>query len=617
MEGKSRVIFTGISGVALILSLTGCLRKVLPFDIAWVAIIFCGIPIVYGAVEAMITEHDIKADVLVSMALLGALYIEQWFAAGEVAFIMQIGSILEDMTATRAEDGIRKLIKLTPHRAHVQRGKEQIDLPVEEVMVGEQIVVLAGETIPLDGVVLSGSTSVDQSVMTGESIPVDKTVGDFVISGTINQFAAFVMEVTKEEADSSLQKMIQLAKEAGEKKAPVVSTADRWATWMVLLVFVLAVLTQIVTHEFVRTVTVMVVFCPCAFILATPTAVMAGIGNATKYGVLIKSGDALERFAKIKHMAFDKTGTLTYGKPKVIDVESFGTNYTKEQILQMTAAAEQWSEHPLGKAICAAADEKNSDREMEYTVRQFEVLQGQGIRCEIDGRKIVIGNLKFLAEQKIMLNDEQKGVYEEYLKTGAMVSGVGIEGSLEGIIVLSDTLRDTAKKMIIQLKEEGVEPILLTGDHEEAAKCIGQQVGIERILANLLPEDKMKVILSYRNKDEDICMIGDGINDALALNTAYAGIAMGGIGSDIAVSSSDAVLVRDDIDKIPYILYIAKCSMKKIKFNIIFSMSLNMIAVLLAMTGLLNPVFGALVHNCGSVFVVLNSALLLRTKPLS
>ncbi|WP_334196507.1 cation-translocating P-type ATPase [Muricomes intestini] len=578
---KRRILMTVLSGISLVFSLGGWLKAVLPFDMAWIAVIFCGIPIVFGAVKALITEHDIKADVLVSMALLGSLYIGEWFAAGEVAFIMQIGSILEDATAAKAKAGIAKLIKLTPKTARVKRGDIEKIISAEDVEIGDVAVVFAGETVPVDGFIVSGNTSIDQSVMTGESIPVDKSIGDEVTSGTVNQFGTFEMKVTREEKDSSLQRMIQLAKEADANKAPIVSLADRWATWMVIVSFLTSVVTWLVTGELIRAVTVLVVFCPCAFILATPTAIMAGIGNATKYGILVRSGDALERLSKIKYIAFDKTGTLTNGTPKVVAVKSLAEYCSDEDILRIAALVEKHSEHPLGKAICAAYSLK---REPAGDVSDFAVIAGQ------------------LEAEK------------EYLKIGATVIYISMEQEIIGLIALADTVRRDAAATIEKLKSEGIEPILLTGDNEDAAKHIAAEVGINNVKPNLLPENKMEIVKGYMHEKKNICMIGDGINDALALSTAYAGIAMGGIGSDIAVESSDAVLVNDDIKRIPHLFYIADSTMKKVNFNIIFSMSLNFVAVALAVTGILNPVWGALVHNCGSVFVVMNSALLLTIK---
>ena len=446
--------------------------------------------------------------------------------------------------------------------------------------------------------------------MTGESIPVDKKAGDTVISGTLNQFGTFEMLAQKEPGNSALQRMIQLAKEADKKKAPIISLTDKWATWMVIASFTTAVITGILTQEPIRAVTVLVVFCPCAFILATPTAIMAGIANAMKYGLLIKSGEALERCAKINGVAFDKTGTLTNGAPKVIGVVPFQSKYSETEILELAGAAESFSEHPIGKAICAA-----SGRNQAYKIKNFAITAGNGISCFINNQSFLIGKAGFLEQNDINLPYNQDALISSYQEQGASVIYASLNGNAIGIIALADTLRSTAKKTIASLKKINVESILLTGDHIDVARHIASLIGVNRIHANLLPENKMSILQNYAGKNKKLCMIGDGINDALALRTAYAGIAMGGIGSDIAVESSDVVLVNDNIDRIPYLFFIAKRTMKKINFNIIFSMLLNCLAVTLAILGILNPVTGALVHNCGSVFVVINSAFLLREHP--
>ena len=610
-EDKRRIIMTVISGISLVISFGGFFKAAIPFDISWLSIILCGIPIVSGAVKALITEHDIKADVLVSMALLGSIFIGEWFAAGEVAFIMQIGSILEDVTAAKARAGIKKLIKLTPKTSRVKRsGKEEV-VKAEEVKIGDIVVVIAGETVPVDGIIISGNTSIDQSIMTGESIPVDKTLGDEVTSGTINQYGTFEMKATKEENDSSLQRMIQLAKEADANKAPIVSLTDKWATWMVIVSFLTAVITWLTTGELIRAVTVLVVFCPCAFILATPTAIMAGIGNLTKYGVLVRSGDALERFSKVKYVAFDKTGTLTNGKLKVVNIKSLNENYNEHDILRLAALSEKYSEHPLGKAICSSYKE---EIDLNEKVSDFQVIAGQGVQCLINNKVVFVGKLAFLKEEEIEINENYLNSGKEFLDEGATVVYVSVDKLIIGMIALADTLRKDSKSMVNNLEKEGISTMLLTGDNEDAARHIAAEVGVNIVKANLLPEDKMNIIKNYMNENKKICMIGDGINDALGLSTSYAAIAMGGIGSDIAVESSDAVLVNDDVKRIPYLLFASAKTMKKVSFNIIFSMILNFIAVALAVTGILNPIWGALVHNIGSVFVVVNSSLLLMLK---
>ncbi len=597
-----------LSVISLVLSLGGWLRPLLPVDIAWIAIVLCGIPIVIGAFTALITEHDIKADVLVSIALIASLITSEFFAAGEVALIMQIGSLLEDFTSDRAQKGIESLVQLSPKTARVKKEGKDVIVPVEEVVIGDILTVIAGETIPVDGVLLSGETAVDQSVMTGESIPVDKKAGDFLTSGTVNQFGTFMMRAEKTCADSSLQRMIALAKEADANQAPIVGLADKWASWLVGIALACAVLTGLISGEFIRAVTVLVVFCPCAFILATPTAVAAAIGNLTKYGVLVRSGDALERLSKVKTVAFDKTGTLTYGKPEVIAVTSFQEKYTQADILRFAALAEQYSEHPLGKAIVRKYEEGGNALS---AITDFTMAAGQGITATVDGRRIMAGRPDFILG-KTVSEKESKDWQQEYSDRGATVIFLTVENTLCGLIALADTVRDDAVKTVQKLQTLHISPMLLTGDNENAAAFIANEIGIDNVAANLLPEDKMRVI--RENSESNICMVGDGVNDALALKTAYAGIAMGGIGSDIAVESADAVLVSDDIKRLPYLFKMSQKAMYKVKQNIIISLCINLVAIVLSALGILTPVTGAIVHNCGSVFVVINAAFLLLQK---
>ena len=345
---KKDILFLVLSGIALVISIFDLLP--LPFDAAWIAILLCGIPILLEAIIGLITAFDIKADVLVSLALVASVCIGEDFAAGEVAFIMQLGALLEDLTVARARAGIEKLVHLTPQTARVLTSEGETILPAEQVKVGDRIRVLPGETVPVDGVILAGQTSINQAVMTGESLPVDKTVGDGVSSGTVNQFGAFEMRATKVGEDSSIQRMIRLVQSADAGKAKIVNLADRWATWIVVIALSAALITWLTTGEIIRAVTILVVFCPCALVLATPTAIMAAIGNATKRGFLVREGDALERLARVTRIAFDKTGTLTYGVPAVVAVKSV-SSLDDASLYSLAAAAEQFSEHPLGKAV--------------------------------------------------------------------------------------------------------------------------------------------------------------------------------------------------------------------------------------------------------------------------
>jgi heavy metal translocating P-type ATPase len=610
-EDKRNVMLVIISGIALFISLLGWFKTVIPFDVSWIAIVLCGIPIIIGAISGLLYDHDIKADVLVSIALIASVFIKEYFAAGEVALIMAIGTLLENGTARKAHEGIEKLIKLTPQTARVVRDGAETVISADRVILGDTLVVLAGETIAVDGVILSGQTSIDQSVMTGESLPADKSVGDTVTSGTVNQFGTFTMKASKVGKDSSLQRMIKLVKEADANKAPIISIVDRWATWMVWTALGTAIITGIVTGEIIRAVTVLVVFCPCAFILATPTAIMAGIGNAAKSGVIIRSGDALERISKIKLIAFDKTGTLTHGKLKLIAIRSFDVNITDEKLMFYTASVEQRSEHPIGKAILSYYQSQGGDIKEP---QDFSLLAGQGVRAFIEGIEVMVGKADMLNNSGIIIPEYIRAASDVYISKGATTVFVGINHVVVGFLALSDTIRKDAAKMILRLKGLNIESLLLTGDNPSAARYISDGIGISNIKSNLLPEDKMKVIEEYEKNKGHVCMIGDGINDALALKSAYASIAMGSIGSDIAVEAADAVLVSDDIQRIPYLLNISQKVMRKININIIISISLNFLAVILSVMGILNPVTGALVHNAGSVTVVINSALLLMMK---
>jgi heavy metal translocating P-type ATPase len=612
-EEQRTVLFLIISGVSLLLSFLHIVN--LKLDVAWLAIILCGVPIVKGAIEGLVTEFDIKADVLVAIALVASVLIGETFAAGEVAFIMTLGALLEDRTAAKARAGIEKLVQLTPQTARVVREGVESIIPAEEVRAQDMLRILAGETIPVDGVIISGQTSINQSVMTGESLPVDKGVGDEVSSGTVNQFGTFDMKATKVGEDSSLQRMIRLVESADAGKAKIVGMADRWATWIVVIALIAAVGTWFVTGEVIRAVTILVVFCPCALVLATPTAIMAGIGNATKYGILVREGDALERLSKVRKIAFDKTGTLTYGKPDVVAVESFNSNISSEELLAITASAELRSEHPLGKAIVSHL-RTNSNSALEEP-KEFTMIAGRGVKAIVGENVVLAGNAELLTESSVILPKDKMDKATSYKDYGCTIIYIAINGKEAGFVALSDTLRTDSVKMIKNLKDINVESILLTGDNPHAASHIANSVGISNVHSECLPEDKMSAIEEYQNKNEMVCMVGDGINDAPALKKAYVGVAMGGIGSDIAIDAADIALISDDIKAIPHLLSLSQKTMATIKLNLALSMALNFAAIILAMTGILNPILGALVHNVGSVAVIINSAVLLNYKSTS
>lgn len=607
---KKDIAFLVLSGLAVLASLFD--YQPLPFDIAWVAIILCGLPIIIEAIIGLVTEFDIKADVLVSLALIAAVATGEIFTAAEVAFIMQIGALLEDITVAKARAGIEKLVNLTPQEARVLTASGAQFVKADEVQVGDILRVLLGETIPVDGEIIAGETSINQAVLTGESLPVDKTVGDMVSSGTVNQFGSFDMRAVKVGEDSSIQRMIRLVQSADAGKAKIVGLADRWATWVVVIALLSAIGTWAVTGEILRAVTILVVFCPCALVLATPTAIMAAIGNATKHGFLVREGDALERLANVKTVTFDKTGTLTFGMLKVIAFELIDSpvGCTSDSVYRLAASLEALSEHPLGKAIVKSFKEGSKTDILPVT--EFKMLPGRGVSGKIASQLIVAGNERMMAEAGIEIASSVKTSGASYLDQGGTIVYVAVGQYLVGYLVLADTVRSESQAVIDKLNRIGVETVLLTGDNESAAYTIGSQLGIRSIRANCLPEDKLNYIESHEN--QSICMIGDGINDAPALKKAQVGIAMSGVGSDIAVDAADIALVDDEIKELPHLMALSKRMMSTIKWNLVFAMILNFTAIGLSFPGILTPVTGALVHNAGSVLVIINSALLLTWR---
>ena len=607
---KKDIVLLILSGIALLCSMIFPSTQ-FP-NPAWLAILLCGVPILIQALIGLVTAFDIKADVLVSLALIASVWIGEIFAAGEVAFIMQLGALLEELTVAKTRAGIEKLVHLTPQTAwRISANNTETEIPAQEVVVGDLLRVHPGQTIPVDGVIIDGQTSINQAVMTGESLPVDKTVGDEVLSGTVNQFGAFDMCAKKVGEDSSIQRMIRLVQSADAGKAKIVRLADRWATWIVVIALTVSALTWLITGNVIRAVTILVVFCPCALVLATPTAIMAAIGNVTKHGFLVRQGDALERLANVRKIAFDKTGTLTCGVPHVTAVYSVHPVWDNDTLFTYLAAAEQFSEHPLGKAVTA------SYRDMKKpmpSASDFIMIPGKGIVATVEGKRVLAGNQALLSQSQIVVPEKVLKNTTKDLQKGCTVIYIAIKDTFAGYAVLSDTIRKESAHTIDQMKALGIIPVLLTGDHQHAAMAMGKELHLNEIHAACLPQDKLRYIEDCQSRGESICMIGDGINDAPALKKAMVGIAMGGVGSDIAVDAADIVLVDDEMKELPHLLALSRRMMRTIRCNLIFSMALNFLAITLAIIGTLSPISGALVHNAGSVIVICNAACLLRWK---
>ena len=593
-EQKIDIILIIISIISIISSF------ILSLDyISWIAVILCGIPIFKECIEGLIREFDIKADLLVTIAIIASIIIGEVFAAGEIATIMAIGGFLEEYTVKRTQRRIEELAKMSPQIATRIRNGIEEKISVEDVQVGDILKVLPGESIPTDGIIINGETSIDQSTLTGESLPVDKQKRDEVFSGTINLYGSFEMKSTKVSQDSSLQKLIRLVESSKPENAKIVRTADKWATLIVVIAFTAAVLTYLFTFEIIRSVTILVVFCPCALVLATPTAIMAAIGNLTKYGILVKDGESLEELACVDELVFDKTGTLTNGTPEIVKIISDNP----KEMMRMLASLESKSEHPLAKSIV-----KNYKGNSLSEVNDFKMHLGLGVSGTVNGSKIIAGNESLIKSEDIPLK------FDETPQNGEIQIFVAKDKEIIGKILLADTLRENSAKTIRKLKGLRIKTTLLTGDNEKTAKNIAKQVKVRNVKANCRPEDKTEYIKREQILGHKVAMIGDGINDAPSLRKSNVGIAMGSIGSDISIEAADIALTNDNIEDIPQLIAVARRTIKIISAGIAFALTLNIAAMALAILGYLNPIEGALIHNIGSVIVIIYSSTLTTYK---
>ncbi len=590
---------------------------------AWVSLIISGLPLAYAAVKNTL-QRRITSVLLITIAMAAAVYIGDIFAAGEVAFIMAIGEWLEDRTVEKAKKGIEGLVRLAPdtgRRIYIDDNgnTSQEIVPSKDLCVGDVLRVLPGESFSADGVITAGNTTVDQSIITGESLPVDKAEGAEVFTGTINRFGSVDIAVTKSFADSSLQKMIKLVRDAENQKSPIQKIVDRWAGYLVPTACIIAVVTYVVfafmlgmpDDALIRAVTVLVVFCPCALALATPTSIMAAIGQATKNGVLIKSGEALERMGGVTAVALDKTGTITHGRLEVSDILPYGVD--EISLMALACSVESRSEHPIGRAVLGYANENNVP---VGDICGFEMILGKGVVGQVGGQQIYCGNEKLIEDSADLEVLQKISEDIDFLRgQGKAVVIVASNAEILGVLGLSDPIKETSSEAVSGLHSAGiVRTVLLTGDNKKSAEYVAGKVGISEVYPSLLPEGKVDAVKLLMDSGEKICMVGDGVNDAPALKTATVGIAMGTMGSDIAIDAADIAIMGDDLSKIGYIKKLSNATIYSIKFNITLSMVINFGAIILSIAGLLTPATGALVHNAGSVLVVLNAARLYEKR---
>lgn len=584
--------------------------KILPFNFALIPLVLGGGYVIWSTMEAVFKLRKITAGIMVVLALIGTTYVGEYLAGAIVAFMMISGEFLEDITLNKTRNAVKALIKLVPEVARKKIDGEYQEVSLRKIRVGDLLLVKPGERIAVDGVIISGQAAINESSITGESMPVDKTAGDKVYVGTLNENGVLEIEAEKIGNDTTLGKIIKTVRMAQENKGDVQKIADRFAVYFTPLILSICVLVWFLTHDLMRVMTILVIACPCALVLATPTAVVASVGNAAKRGVLIKGGITLEKAAQITTLCVDKTGTLTRGKPKVIDIQSFSAIH-EDELLMSAAIVEKYSQHPLAKAILEYAYAKGI---MDIPdSKDFKMMFGRGIKVQYNHATLEVSNAKVFTDPDIPENREAFDYIKEQESQGRTALVVIRDNRIVGGLSIADTLRDDMKSAIQRIKDTGIQRIImLTGDNETTAKSIAEQVGIREFYANLLPEDKLEIIKNLKQAGEKVAMIGDGVNDAPALMLSDVGIAMGAIGTDVAIESSDIALMSDDMMMVSETFSLSKKTYGIIKQNIwIFAVFVNVAGVFLSSLGILSPIIGAIIHNVSSIFVVLNSARML------
>jgi Zn2+/Cd2+-exporting ATPase len=576
-----------------------------------VALVFGAYPICLRAIKALFVKR-LDADVLVAIAIIAASSVGEFVAAGEVAFIMLLGEQLESYTIRRARRSLGSLLSLVPANARVRRdGKEEV-VAASELQVGDVVVVRAGERVPVDGVVQSGMASVNQAPVTGESMPVDKSEGDEVFVGTLAETGALIVEARRVGEDTTLARIAQLVEQAQQREAPIQRSLDRLAGWLVPVMLTLSVLVFVFTHDTARAITVLIVACPCALILATPTAMMAAIARAARAGVLIKGGQYLEATARLHTIVFDKTGTLTVGEPEVTHVSRFD-EHTESELVAIAAVAEKMSAHPVARAIMRKAVSLGLST---ADPSQFQAHHGRGVVAERNGQRLVVGQTGLMDDQSIAVSDALQAHMDEHHDEGHTTVVVAHDGRVCGTICVSDTVRAKADEAIRDLRGLGVEKVvMLTGDNQRVAMQIAGKLGLDEVKAEVLPEQKAQHIeLLKRPGRTGVAMVGDGINDAPALAVADVGIAMGVSGTDVAHEAADIALMADDLSKIAFAVGLSRHTLRIIKQGLLFALVYNVTMVALASSGHLHMIGGAIAHQFSSVVVILNAMRLLRYK---
>lgn len=571
------------------------------------AAVSLGYPIYIKAVKSLI-ERKIGVALFVTIAEIASVSIGEFFAAGTVVAIILAGTYLEDYILDKTRGAIRKLVEMTPKTARLIQGELEVDVNVSQLKVGDLVLVKPGERIPVDGKILVGNSAVDQSPITGEAVPVDKSPGCSVFTGTLNQNGALKVEMTKLAADTTLAHMIHLVEEAQEKKAPIQNVADRFTTYFLPAILLLAGAVYLAGGSSQRAVTVLLVACPCAMSLAVPIAVVGAIGNAGRRGILIKGGAFVELLRRADAVVFDKTGTLTYGKLHVVDIVGFN-GHDRREVLETAAVAEQYSEHPLGRAIL---DKATEDGISAPAPEHFEAKVGHGVVASHDGHTIRVGQAGWMEKESVAISTKQSEMIRALEGQGATVLLVSRGDQLIGAVAESDVIRKGVSQEIDDLRALGIRRVaIVSGDSQVVSEAVGRAVGITEVMSRLLPEEKVAYIERLRQTGHTVVMVGDGINDAPALASADIGMAMGTAGSAVAIEAADVSLLGDDLSKIKYVIGLSRSAFWKMRANIAFAIAWNVVGLTMASLGYLTPVIGAVLQEAGCISVVINSSLLL------
>ncbi len=583
---------------------------------------FLLIPLIFGgfrctkdAIEATIAKKKITAGMLVVLSLIGCIYCAEYLSGALVAFMMIIGEVLEDITMMKTQNAVAELVKLVPQKCRKLIDGQFVEVSIKKVKKGDIIQVQTGEKIAVDGVITKGSAAINEASITGESMPVDKKVGDDVYVGTLNESGVIEVKTEKLGGDTVLGKIINTVKSAQDQKGNAQKIADRFSEVFLPIVLLIGLVVWFATQNLIRVMSVFVIACPCALMLATPTVVIAAVGNAAKKGILVKGGDAIESSAKINAVCFDKTGTITKGIPAVTETY-IAPGVSEEEYLSAIAIAEKNSSHPLGKAIMKYIMASGKIDVSSVPNAEYEMLVGRGVRTVNDGVTYEVSNKKCLEDAKEGATDEINKFISNNESKGRTTMLVMKDAKVIGGISVADEIRENIRTTITQLKSLGMEHIvMLTGDNEYTAKAICDEAGITEFKANLLPEQKLDAIKEMQAKGYKVAMVGDGVNDAPALVLADLGIAMGGAGTDVAIESSKLTLMSDNISMLPTAFALCQRSYKMILQNIIvFAVIVNVLGVFFSGLGFLNPIAAAIIHNISSIFVVLNSSRMLSWK---